>query len=86
MVIPSYLKSEVTSDSNIEQEMIYELGNFELNGKTHVSFNHVGKEGSYYQVSTIKVICRGEAHVRIRLITRIDHGDHNFINDDYIDN
>lgn len=81
-----YLKSEVTSDSNIEQEMIYELGNFELNGKTHVSFNHVGKEGSYYQVSTIKVICRGEAHVRIRLITRIDHGDHNFINDDYIDN
>ena len=81
-----YLKSQVTGDSNIEQEMIYELGNFELNGKTHVSFNHVGKEGFFYQVSTIKVICRGEAHVRIRLITRIDHGDHNFINDDYIDN
>ena len=81
-----YLKSEVTSTSYGDQKMIYELGNFEFNGKTHGSFNHVGKEGSYYQVSTIKVICRGEAHVRIRLITRIDHGDHNFITDDYIDN
>ena len=66
--------------------MIYELGNFEFNGKTHGSFNHVGKEGSYNQVSTIKVICRGEAHVRIRLITIIYQGDRDSITDDYIDN
>lgn len=81
-----YLKSEVTKAPYGDQEMIYELGNFEFNGKTHGSFNHVGKEGSYNQVSTIKVICRGEAHVRIRLITRIYQGDRDFITDDYIDN
>lgn len=81
-----YLKSRVTSNSHVDTEMIYELGNFEFKGKTHDSFNHVGQEGSQTQESTIKVICRGDAHIRIRLISISYHGDRDFREDKYIDN
>ena len=82
-----YLKSNVTSNSHGDDEMIYELGNleFQVQGKTYNSFNHVGKEGSYTQVSTIKVICRGDAHVRIRRISIRYHGDIDYREDRYID-
>lgn len=81
-----YLQSWVTSSSHGDSEMIYELGNFELNGKTHDSFNHVGREESHTRESTLKVICRGEAHIRIRRISISYHGDIDHRVDEYIDN
>lgn len=82
-----YLKSRVTSNSRIDEEMIYELGNFELKGKTHDSVTHVGEEESNIQESRLQVICRGEAHIRVRHRRTVKtHHDVDYTTDVYIDN
>lgn len=85
-----YLKSNITVNNAIEQEMVFELGDFELNGEKRVSITHDGqgqRGNRITQEVRLKVICRGEAHIRVRLRSEVrTHGDVDYTTDVYIDN
>ena len=81
-----HLGATLINTHRIQQEVFFEVGKLEVDGNL-VGSIHITPSGSGPSVKserTIKVICRGESHIRVLLrevsnITGID------VNDRYID-
>ena len=82
-----FLKAYLQQTARVETRMFFELGEFELNGRTGSSIEFNSERGGTSKQGTYTVICRGNAHVRVRRVREIDPGNDRdqIIQDEYVD-